>query len=94
MGNNYIFSITPTFTQGLVLGQLSILVLLAFVLKFLFFVSPDEEAETQVCHPHTIPDHSSSKRALKPGKADCNSGPESADWFNLLARQVGRLLVW
>lgn len=88
MGNNYIFSITPTFTQGLVLGQLSILVLLAFVLKFLFFVPPDEESETQVGHPRTIPDHPSSNRTPKPEKEECNAGPESADWFNLLARQV------
>jgi len=93
MGNNYIFSITPTFTQGLVLGQLSILVLLAFVLKFLFFVPPDEESETQVCHPRTIPDHPSSNRTPKPEKEECNSGPESADWFNLLARQVGGPVV-
>ncbi|KAL4064966.1 hypothetical protein V8B97DRAFT_2010638 [Scleroderma yunnanense] len=87
MGNNYIFSITPTFTQGLVLGQLSILVLLSFILKFLFFVSPDEESEAQVSHPHTILDHPSSSRTPKT-EEECNVGPESADWFNLLARQV------
>jgi hypothetical protein len=32
-----LFSSTPTFTQGLVLGQLSILLLLAFILRYLFF---------------------------------------------------------
>lgn len=32
-----LFSLTPTFTQGLVLGQLSILLLLAFILRYLFF---------------------------------------------------------
>jgi maintenance of morphology protein 1 len=33
------FSLTPTFTQGLVVGQLSILLLLAFILRYLFFDS-------------------------------------------------------
>lgn len=32
-----LFSLTPTFTQGLVLGQLSILLLLASILRYLFF---------------------------------------------------------
>ena len=32
-----IFSLTPTFTQGLIIGQLSILLLLAFILRYLFF---------------------------------------------------------
>lgn len=35
-GGNYLFSLQPTFTQGLVLGQLSILFLLSLILKYLF----------------------------------------------------------
>ena len=46
------FSFTPTFTQGLVLGQLSILLLLAFILRYLFFdtnspPSPPSADETE-----------------------------------------------
>ncbi|CAL1696046.1 unnamed protein product [Somion occarium] len=37
MGNAYIFTLQPTFTQGLLLGQLSILFLLVLILKYLFF---------------------------------------------------------
>ena len=49
----YIFTLTPTFTQGLVLGQLSIFLLVYFILKYLFFgpksaqyleESPEEDA--------------------------------------------------
>ncbi|KAG1716568.1 hypothetical protein ID866_620 [Astraeus odoratus] len=89
MGSNYIFSLTPTFTQGLVLGQLSILVLIALVLKYLFLVSPTKESQTQAFHPHTIHDHPPWRQAPKPEEGDSgDSGPESANWFNLLARQV------
>ncbi|KIP02684.1 hypothetical protein PHLGIDRAFT_283987 [Phlebiopsis gigantea 11061_1 CR5-6] len=37
MGSAYIFTLQPTFTQGLVLGQVSILCLLVVILKYLFF---------------------------------------------------------
>lgn len=91
MGNNYIFSLTPTFTQGLVLGQLSILILLALVLKYLFFVPPNDESETPTFEPLTNPDHPLRNRTTKPELVEISEkGPESANWFNLLARQVGR----
>ncbi|KIJ68280.1 hypothetical protein HYDPIDRAFT_124598 [Hydnomerulius pinastri MD-312] len=88
MGNNYVFSLTPTFTQGLVLGQLSILVLLALVLKYLFFVPPNEESETPTFQPLTKPDYPLRNRSPKLEDEDSTQkGPESANWFNLLARQ-------
>ncbi|KAF9240929.1 hypothetical protein BU15DRAFT_45426 [Melanogaster broomeanus] len=89
MGSNYIFSLTPTFTQGLVLGQLSILVLLVLVLKYLFFVPPDEASETPIFQPLTKPAHPLRNRS--PNSRDettTEKDSESADWFNLLARQV------
>ncbi|KAF8844068.1 hypothetical protein BDN67DRAFT_963563 [Paxillus ammoniavirescens] len=86
MGNNYIFSLSPTFTQGLVLGQLSILVLLGLVLKYLFFVPPNEVSETPTFQPLTKPDH---PRSPIPGdEITTEKDSESANWFNLLARQV------
>ncbi|KAG2077142.1 hypothetical protein BDR04DRAFT_1125557 [Suillus decipiens] len=87
MGNNYIFSLTPTFTQGLVLGQLSILVLLALVLKYLFFIPPESETETVTFHP--LPKSNPSWHQ-DVEEDDTNSSPEkeSAHWFNILARQV------
>ncbi|KAG2350535.1 maintenance of mitochondrial morphology protein 1 [Suillus weaverae] len=87
MGNNYIFSLTPTFTQGLVLGQLSILVLLALVLKYLFFIPPESETETVPFHPLSNSNPSWHQHVEED---DTDSAPEkeSAHWFNILARQV------
>ncbi|KAG1817418.1 hypothetical protein DFJ58DRAFT_888938 [Suillus subalutaceus] len=53
MGNNDIFSLTPTLTQGLVLGQLSILVLLELVLKYLLSWHQDVEEEDTDSAPET-----------------------------------------
>ncbi|KAF9229468.1 hypothetical protein BS17DRAFT_799003 [Gyrodon lividus] len=92
MGNNYIFSLTPTFTQGLVLGQLSILVLLVLVLKYLFFVPPNEVSETPTFQPLTKPDHPSRNRSPISGdEIITEKDSESANWFNLLARQVANV---
>ncbi|KAI6136769.1 hypothetical protein F5141DRAFT_1076555 [Pisolithus sp. B1] len=89
MGSNYIFSLTPTFTQGLILGQLSILVLLALVLKYLFFITPIEQYDAQSLHPRTIPDYPSWSRTPKVEEDGTHEASiESAAWFNSLARQV------
>lgn len=87
MGNNYIFSLTPTFTQGLVLGQLSILVLLALVLKYLFFIPPESETETVPFHPLSK-SNPSWHQDVKEDAKDSIPEQESAHWFNILARQV------
>jgi hypothetical protein len=93
MGNNYIFSLTPTFTQGLVLGQLSILVLLALVLKYLFFIPPESETETVPFHPLSKSNPSWHQDVEED---HTNSAPEkeSVHWFNILARQVCCLDLW
>lgn len=88
MGNNYIFSLTPTFTQGLLLGQLSILLVLALVLKYLFFLPQTDESETPNFHPFTRPDISSRTRSPPPEADTSPNDAESANWFNSLARQV------
>ncbi|KAG1894816.1 uncharacterized protein F5891DRAFT_1060671 [Suillus fuscotomentosus] len=87
MGNSYIFSLTPTFTQGLVLGQLSILVLLALVLKYLFFIPPESETETVPFHPLSK-SNPSWHQDVKEDDKDSIPEQESAHWFNILARQV------
>jgi len=88
MGNNYIFSLTPTFTQGFVIGQLSILVLIALVLKYLFLISPESDVETV---PFTLSkaDHLWNHHVQEDAVNPKDEGLESARWFNTLARQVG-----
>jgi hypothetical protein len=94
MGNNYIFSLTPTFTQGLVLGQLSILVLLALVLKYLFFIPPESETETVPFHPLSKSGPSWHQDVEEDNDTDSAPVNESAHWFNILARQVCCLSLW
>ncbi|KAF9015316.1 maintenance of mitochondrial morphology protein 1 [Cyathus striatus] len=92
--NSYIFSLQPTFTQGLVLGQLSIIVLLGLVLKYLFLDSTQYPFETSSYHPRVESDVLLRKRTVqtiplvdqlpdKPG--------ESAEWFNVLFRQIANV---
>lgn len=88
MGNNYIFSLTPTFTQGLLLGQLSILVILALVLKYLFLLPQSDKPETPIFHPNFKSDTSSRTRPPPPEANAFPDDAESANWFNSLARQV------
>ncbi|KAF8446080.1 hypothetical protein L210DRAFT_3610615 [Boletus edulis BED1] len=88
MGNNYIFSLTPTFTQGLLLGQFSILVILVLVLKYLFLLPQTDQSETPVFQPFTKSDISSRTRPPAPEAHASARDAESANWFNSLARQV------
>ncbi|KAH7915393.1 maintenance of mitochondrial morphology protein 1 [Hygrophoropsis aurantiaca] len=94
MGNNYLFSLTPTFTQGLVIGQLSIFILLALVLKYLFLVSAESDSGSTTYYSQTRSDDSEWGRSR--GSKDDQSegeelGPESARWFNGLAHQVAEV---
>lgn len=85
MGSGYIFSLQPTFTQGFILGQLSIFALLAVVLKYLFLDTesaqnvPERVPVSQPAHPSTCLDE-------KPTHAE----PESTEWLNALLYQVCR----
>src|SRR5258707_8039229 len=85
MGSGYIFSLQPTFTQGFILRQLSILALLAVVLKYLFL--------------HTDPVHSVAERipVSQPARPSTRLDdktthvePESTEWLNALLHQVCR----
>ncbi|KAH9946769.1 maintenance of mitochondrial morphology protein 1 [Amylocystis lapponica] len=98
MGDAYIFALQPTFTQGLIIGQASILFLLVLILKYLFF---DTDSE----HPYRISsyqpragdgdgdstNHAALKKlAVNPGAAggQDNADAESADWLNVVLQQV------
>ena len=94
MSSNYIFSLTPTFTQGLVLGQLSILVLLALILKYLFLDSGPSPVATPLSYSAAsfdqdrLPNH----RQFFPVNSEqaTDADADSTAWFNLILRQVGR----
>lgn len=77
-----LFALQPTFTQGLILGQLSILLLLALVLKYLFLVTDS----SPTYHLPTVAAASrstlSTTHKLYEGKA------ESTDWLNVILAKV------
>lgn len=91
MGANYVFSLQPTFTQGLILGQLSILALLVFILKYLFLDSTKYPFETTSYHPRFNRDTLMRSQKLHYQATDENElkdEPESSEWLNLLLHQV------
>ncbi|KAJ7293267.1 maintenance of mitochondrial morphology protein 1 [Mycena rebaudengoi] len=87
---NYILSLQPTFTQGLILGQLSILVLLGLILKYLFLDSTEYPFETSSYHPRVDRDLLHRKRNISSHSIDesTDDKAESAEWFNMLLHQV------
>ncbi|KAF7791948.1 hypothetical protein EIP86_002974 [Pleurotus ostreatoroseus] len=96
MGNAYVFTLKPTFTQGLILGQLSILCLIVVVLKYLFFDTvTDRPYKSASYQPRILTEDeeqtkSSSEKLSAKGRQSCASGAEeSADWLNVLLHQVG-----
>lgn len=95
MATAYIFTLQPTFTQGLVLGQASILVLLFVVLKYLFF-DTDEGRPYRVAsyQPKVEPSDAegdSFAARVDPGRAGSalrEGDAESAEWLNVFLQQV------
>ncbi|KAH9835655.1 maintenance of mitochondrial morphology protein 1 [Rhodofomes roseus] len=97
MGNAYIFSLQPTFTQGLILGQFSILFLLILILKYLFFDTvADRSYRASSYQPKLERDEDEDIALLaerlasgldKSGKTEAGRS-ESADWLNGVLRQV------
>jgi len=96
---NYIFTLTPTFTQGLVLGQLSILLLVYFILKYLFFDSKSVQTleESSEDTPLFRPSFSAEKfiattflqtKVKKQEEERDEDSVESAEWLNVLLKQV------
>ncbi|KAK7463745.1 ERMES complex subunit mmm1 [Stygiomarasmius scandens] len=85
MGSNYVFSLTPTFTQGLILGQFSIIILIYFILKYLFLDSIKYPSETTSYHPRVNSDSTLPKTYEN---KDPERTEESAEWFNVLLHQI------
>lgn len=92
MGNNYVFSLQPTFTQGLILGQLSVMALLVLILKYLFLDSTERPFETSSYHPRVDSERLLRKQNLSSHSVAKNidEKAESAEWFNMLLQQAGR----
>jgi len=90
MGSNYVFTLQPTFTQGLILGQLSILFLLVLILKYLFLNST--ELPNSSYHPRLDSDPSLRNQKLFSREAEESNilewGAESTEWFNMILQQV------
>ena len=87
--SSYVF-FQPTFTQGLIIGQLSIFFLLGLILKYLFLESSQSPSETTY-HPQVDNDAFLRKRALDSMKTlseDDAGTSESTEWFNALLKQV------
>ncbi|EIW86573.1 maintenance of mitochondrial morphology protein 1 [Coniophora puteana RWD-64-598 SS2] len=84
----YLMSLTPTFTQGLVLGQLSIIVVLWLILKYLFLTQSSEASPLY----HPIPKLPKSDGPAYQQADDSSDksleDTESAEWFNMLAQQI------
>ena len=95
MANAYVFTLQTTFTQGLLLGQLSILCLLILVLKYLFFVTDSGQPYKPVSyHPQVVntedgDESSDSLDSIKlPPDVLSRSGQASVDWFNVILQEV------
>ncbi|GJE98095.1 maintenance of mitochondrial morphology protein 1 [Phanerochaete sordida] len=95
MGSAYIFSLTPTFTQGLVIGQLSILCLLVVVLKYLFLDPASAQPYRATSYqPRIVREDDSSENCsdagakAEPDGAGEGEGMESAGWLNVLLHHV------
>ncbi|KAJ2928930.1 hypothetical protein H1R20_g8297, partial [Candolleomyces eurysporus] len=88
MTTNYIFSLQPTFTQGLILGQLSVLFLLGAILRYLFFDSSENPFETTSYHPQFDRNSLLRKQNIETQPKSGSEEPESLEWFNVLLRQI------
>ena len=93
MSSGFLLFFQPTFTQGLIIGQLSILLLLGAVLKYLFLESskyPPAAYHQQVDNDAFVRQRNFQARQTLPEHDP--DAHESTEWFNLLLKQVGLLL--
>ncbi|KAI0322674.1 hypothetical protein OF83DRAFT_545778 [Amylostereum chailletii] len=82
MGTNYVFSLQPTFTQGLILGQLSILFLVVVILKYLFLDTTEERAEGSSSYRHRSERDAPTFFGREGKSIPGEQLPESTEWFN------------
>ncbi|KAH9486774.1 ERMES complex subunit mmm1 [Psilocybe cubensis] len=85
------FLFQPTFTQGLIIGQLSILVLLGMILKYLFLESSQDPLRTASYHQQVDKDAFARQRNFQARKTAPDHDPdasETTEWFNTILQQV------
>ena len=98
MGNAYVLTLDPTFTQGLIIGQLSILFLLFFILKYLFFDFATEQNPNFSYQPRLVINEDDDildgvrdkpRRGTDiPDSLNGDIPLESTDWLNVVLQQV------
>lgn len=95
MASAYVFTLQPTFTQGLILGQASILFLLFLILKYLFFDTDPERPCRKASYPLNVEYRSSEEtladarvnfHELEPTRHEEDS--ETSEWLNVVLQQV------
>ncbi|GJJ09495.1 hypothetical protein Clacol_003718 [Clathrus columnatus] len=82
-----LLSFHPTFTQGFIFGQLSIILLLAFILKYLFFgsvLTPPYQLPTSTFTTTNHFENQSSKEQV----AKNLKKSESVEWLNLIVEEI------
>jgi len=84
MGSSYIFSLQPTFTQGFILGQFSILALFAVILKYLFL---DTEPSSKVVE-RDPPVSQPTRPSARLHDNHIHTESESTEWLNALLHQA------
>ena len=90
MSSGFLF-FQPTFTQGLIVGQLSIFFLLGTILKYLFLES--SKYPPAAYHQQVDNDAFARQRNFQARQTLPEHDPdayESTDWFNVLLKQVRR----
>ena len=93
MASAYVFTLQPTFTQGLILGQASILFLLFLVLKYLFFDTDPDRPYRKASYPPKVEEVDSDDE-LPAARVDFSKldtrqdGEESSEWLNVFLQQV------
>jgi len=85
MGSSYIFSLQPTFTQGFILGQLSILAFFAVVLKYLFL---DTEPSPKVSERDPPAVSQPTRPSTRIDENHIHTETESTEWLNSLIHQA------
>ncbi|KIM48049.1 hypothetical protein M413DRAFT_439752 [Hebeloma cylindrosporum] len=81
----------PTFTQGLIIGQLSILVLLGMVLKYLFLETSPYPYQTPSYHQQVDNDTFLRQKNFQARNNAPRHDPdacESTEWFNTLLKEI------
>ncbi|KAG8981455.1 ERMES complex subunit mmm1 [Tulasnella sp. JGI-2019a] len=85
-----LFSLTPTFTQGLLIGQISIFLLLALVLKYLFLETTPSLPRTPGLTPFQTQTHHNQPQS-PPISLPLPLNPnEPVEWVNVILLHIAR----